>query len=110
MKTANNDFSDASYPEVAKLTKEYRSKQGLSLRNFAMVLCSSLPGGDISHETVNKWEQGVSRPDRWLLVSIVMTYSDWRFDFGMDLLESTAPETFADLKLSMVKEMNGGNK
>ena len=78
-----------------KVVKTYRTKQGLTVRDFADALNQKLINTDISHGTVSRWEtQENISPDLNLFFEIFVTYTDWRMYFAVDSLKAIMPHVF----------------
>jgi hypothetical protein len=78
---------------IQYIIREYRTQRFLSLRGFAEAL-SGGTNGDISHQAIKNWEDGVHEPDFQFLVTMALTNRDWRGDFAFDCLAAMRPEFY----------------
>ena len=80
--------------KYSRVVKKYRDEQNQSLRDFASSLSEKLPE-QILHQTISYWENDGRKPSVYLLLTIALTYSDWRRDFALDGLAAIKPELYA---------------
>ncbi len=77
--------------EISDIVKKYKKQQGLNLRTFAEAI-SDASGDSYSRQAIHQWEHGVTKPNKFALVKIVMKATDWRLDFATDCLAVLDPE------------------
>jgi len=80
--------------DFVNVTKNYRADRKLSLESFAVSLSEKLPEYT-SKQTIKNWEDGKHKPSVYYLLTIALTYSDWRRDFALDGLAAIKPELYA---------------
>lgn len=71
---------------ISTVVKKYKKQQGLNLRQFAEAI-SDASGDSYTRQAIHQWEHGITRPDKFALVKIVMKATDWRLDFATECLE-----------------------
>ncbi len=65
--------------DITELIKTTRKSLGMTQADFGKVLGKS-------RATVNNWENGYHKPDRYDAVLWSMLYTDWRKELGLNLL------------------------
>lgn len=87
--------------QTNQVVKEYREKQGLSLRGFAEAVNQKLINTGVTYATVSRWEDEKRpyEPDMRLLFECIATYSDWRAQFAVDCMRSMWPDLVGSGKI-----------
>lgn len=82
--------------ETFEVTRNFRTAQDLTVREFAEALNKSLVNTNVSFATVSRWEQerNYYEPDLRLLFECMATYRDWRSEWARDCLQSMFPDLF----------------
>jgi hypothetical protein len=80
--------------QMKEIVSRYMDQQGMTLRGFAEALSERLPGEEIGHSTVVNWREGKTAPTTDFLVTVLMRYRDWRFDFALECLAEKRPEVW----------------
>ena len=95
--------------EPNEVTKQYRAKQRLSLRDFAEEINKKLINTSVTYMTVSRWELATEyyEPDPYLLLECIATYKDlheqrWIALWAADCLKAMFPDmTSPWIKLCM---------
>lgn len=67
--------------DIPAITKEYRTKQGLTQQEMGAAL-------GVSKQSVSLWETGEELPGAMLLISVAMKCNGWRRDWAAACIEA----------------------
>ena len=81
---------------ISKVIKKYRNQQSITQEGFANRLCEGIPGVDLTKQAISNWERDAQTPDYMFMISVLMSYRDWRHDFALECLQVMRPEVWAD--------------
>lgn len=79
---------------IQSVTKKYLESTGLTYRGFAQALNESLRDTNVSHQSISNWEKAKNEPETDFLLVCMVTYSDWRMQFAIDMLCAKLPRVF----------------
>lgn len=81
--------------ETAEVTKNHREAQGLSQRSFANAINEKLINTYVSHNKIDRWEDGLYEPPLNLLFECIATYPhSWIAQWAVDNIKAMYPELF----------------
>jgi hypothetical protein len=79
--------------ETAEVTKNHREAQGLSQRNFANAINERLINTYVSHNKIDRWEDGLYEPPLNLLFECIATYpQSWIARWAVDNIKAMYPD------------------
>lgn len=78
--------------ETAEVTKFHREAQGLSQRGFANAINQKLINNYVSHNKVDRWEDGLYEPPLNLLFECIAIYpQSWIARWAVDNIKAMYP-------------------
>ncbi|MBP6069027.1 MAG: hypothetical protein KA465_02075 [Anaerolineaceae bacterium] len=76
---------------IPSLVRFYRSARCLTLYQFGSAF-------GLSAQAVHQWQSGLSQPNKYLLVTTILTTRDWRANFASESLLLLDPELYDALQ------------
>ena len=79
---------------IPEIICKYRTEQGLTQTEFANALVEHIPGG-LTKQAVRLWETGQQNPSLYFLITLTLSYNDWRHDLALECLSVVRPRAIA---------------
>jgi hypothetical protein len=85
----------AEETKIEDIMEHYMGKSCLRQEAFAQTLTESLVNTGVDRVSVSNWCNGKYWPKTDVLLAVVVAYTDWRKQWGIDCLIAKLPEVFA---------------